>query len=358
MNRTPLFEIHKQLGAKMVAFAGWEMPVYYSSITAEHQAVRHQVGLFDVSHMGRIKLQGKDAAKFADFLVTNKVLNRPDNTCTYAVFCREDGTSVDDLLVFKHADDHVSLVVNASNREKDFEHCLTYASNYDVNLEKVYLHEGILAIQGPSSKDFLESIFPDIATLKPMRFMKSSFKNSYIYISRTGYTGELGYEIYVSHEHLVDLFQLLLDKGKNFGIAPIGLGARDTLRLEMGFALYGHELSDTILPTESVAKWAVKLDKPDFIGKSSLVSHADNSRYAYGIEVEGKGIAREGALINYQGKTVGKVTSGTFSPSLQKAIALVLVDIQLSQGDKVEVLIRNTPFSAIVTNLPFYKKPL
>lgn len=356
--RTALYDRHTALGAKMVSFAGWEMPIQYKGILAEHQAVRQAVGLFDVSHMGRIKIKGPDAEPLLDFLSTNRITSKKCGSATYTVWCHPHGGSVDDVIVYKVDNNDFFVVVNASNRNKDFVHLGTQAQlrNFDVEIEESFNQEGILALQGPASFPLLSSLIPEVQSIKPMNFL--SFEDSSFFISRTGYTGAGGFEFYGRLEKILQWWDLLMDKGQAYGIQPIGLGARDTLRLEMGFALYGHELSDTIAPNESVSAWTVKLDKPTFLGKESLekIEKSPTKRWAYGVRLLDKGIARQGYLVLKEGIPIGEVTSGSFSPTLEGGIALILVHVPLQIGDYITIQIRQTLCPVQITELPFVRK--
>ncbi|MBA3817220.1 MAG: glycine cleavage system aminomethyltransferase GcvT, partial [Parachlamydiaceae bacterium] len=336
--KTALYAEHLALGAKMVDFGGWEMPIQYKGIIHEHLVVRQNVGIFDVSHMGRIIIEGNDAECLLNNLSTN-VINKFDGSATYTVWCDLDGMCVDDLIVYKENSHHFFIVVNAGNRQKDLMHLKQQAMGWDVTITDTYEDGGILAIQGPLAAKLIFSLFPQASSLKHMHFISSSYEGQEILIARTGYTGEEGFEIYASNAATVNLWNLLLKEGQKYQIEPIGLGARDTLRLEMGYALYGHEISATIAPTESVSAWTVKLSQHDFLGKPKLQSleMLSTKRHAYGIILQDKGIAREGCEVFNLGTLIGKVTSGTFSPSLNQAIAIVLVEKNLQEGDSVDV---------------------
>jgi aminomethyltransferase len=354
--RTILYDRHIILGAKAIPFGDWEMPVSYKGIVVEHKTVREKVGLFDVSHMGRILIEGPDAESFLDFLSTNQVAGKKDGTATYTVWCNEQGGSVDDLMIYREAQDRFFVVVNASNREKDLQHLLLHTKKWNVSIQPLFEDQGILALQGPLAELLLSEFFPDIQAIKPMRFLIVS--NNELMIARTGYTGAGGFELFASSAHIVNWWDRLLEEGQKMGIEPIGLGARDTLRLEMGFALYGHELSESIAPTESVSAWTVKWQKRDFLGKSSLekLEKSLHKRNAYGIQLLDKGIAREGFSVYKERKRIGQVTSGSFSPTLNRAIALILVEGSLKEGDLVDVEIRQKQCQARVSQLPFVRK--
>ncbi|MEC7840348.1 MAG: glycine cleavage system aminomethyltransferase GcvT [Chlamydiota bacterium] len=354
--KTPLYEKHKALNARIVDFSGWEMPVQYAGILQEHQAVRNHIGIFDVSHMGRVCVEGPQAEIFLDSLSTNKIMEKKDGTATYTVLTNNFGGCIDDVIIYRENANRFFIIVNAGNRFKDYEHLTLHATNFDVTLSNRYDDEGIIAVQGPKALTLIHQLMPDTVDLKAFRFMTSTFNNTPLIVSRTGYTGEAGVELYAPNDILTELWDTLLDKGKDLGIQPVGLGARDTLRLEMGYALYGHELTDTIAPTESVSAWTVKMNKEDFIGKDALLEleNSPKKRHAYGAILLDKGIAREGYIVKQDHKQIGYVTSGTHSPSLGKSIAILLVEHSLSEGDEVTIMIRNKPCQAKITKLPFY----
>jgi aminomethyltransferase len=345
--KTALYDSHVALGAKMVPFSGWEMPLQYEGIILEHLAVRTKVGIFDVSHMGRIEVSGPDAERFLDFLATNHIAGMVDGQVVYTVLCGENGGSIDDVLIYREDPTHFFVVVNAGNREKDLNHLRFHSKNFQVKMTPRYLEDGILAIQGPLAKDVVAALFPMAHEIKPMHFVKTKD----LVLSRTGYTGADGFEVYGSNEVIKGLWESFLE----LGVKPVGLGARDTLRLEKGYALYGHELSDTIAPTESVAKWTVKGDK-DFLGRKALeeLERSDHKRSAYGAILIDPGIAREGYEVYQDGEKIGSVTSGTMSPTLHRPIALILVNHQLKRGDRVDIKIRDRLSSAEIVSLPFF----
>lgn len=342
----------------MVDFSGWSMPVQYKGILLEHQAVRSHVGIFDVSHMGRIAVEGLGAEALLDYLSTNTIIGKKDGTATYTVWCTESGYPVDDLIIYKESPTKFFVVANASNRNKDLDHLLHYSAPRDVIINACFHEEGIIAVQGPNALPLIRSLFPEAKSLEHMHFITVEREGLPIIISATGYTGEQGVEIFAPNKAIVSLWKQLIKEGKAFGIEPAGLGARDTLRLEMGYALYGHELSDTIAPNESVSHWTIKEGARDFVGKKALeaLQASGKKRFQHGVILEGKGIPREGYPVIQNGKTIGTVTSGTFSPSLQKGIGIVLVEKKLKEGDSVEIAIRQSAHPAKVAHLPFYKK--
>ncbi len=354
MKETVLYPKHKKLGAKMAEFAGFEMPIQYKGIIQEHLAVRENVGIFDVSHMGRIIVKGTGAEALLDTLSTNKIAGKKPGSATYTVWCHTHGGCVDDLIVYRLGTEEFFIVVNASNREKDLEHLQRHANSYDVEIISCYDTEGIVAIQGPKAVELVSEIFPEASEMKPMKVQRVGLLGETALLASTGYTGSGGFEVYASNQAIDRLWDLCLEKGKRLGIQPAGLGARDTLRLEMGFALYGHELADDIYPTETVSCWTVKLNGRDFVGKEAL-QKLQTKRHQFGAIVEKGGIAREGCEVFFKGESIGKVTSGTFSPSLKQAIAIVLVDRKLEIDDSIEIQVRQRRLSARVVKMPFYK---
>lgn len=357
--RTGLYDRHLSLGAKIVEFAGWEMPLQYTGILAEHQAVRQAAGLFDVSHMGVIHVSGIDAERFLDLLSTNRISGKAPFTATYTVWCHEQGGSVDDVIVFKIDETRFFVVVNAGNRDKDLIHLTTQAEllKLTVNIEERFSRTGILALQGPAASKILTSLLPEVQPLKPMHFLKLTPSEEF-YISRSGYTGAGGFELYGPIGKMIEWWDRLLQKGQADGIQPVGLGARDTLRLEAGFALYGHELSDSIPPNESVSAWTIKWDKPNFLGKQALeaIENQPDRRLAYGVRLLDGGIPRQGFKVFQEGEAIGEVTSGSYSPVLGTGIALILVKRPLKVGEQVMLQIRQTFCRAETAELPFVRK--
>ncbi len=356
MMRNVLYEKHKALGAKFIEFGGWEMPLQYQGIITEHLNVREKVGMFDVSHMGRIIITGPDAEPFMDYLSTNSIIAKPNNSATYTVWPNVDGSGcVDDLIVYKQDPTHFFVVVNASNRQKDLNHLKEQANAFQVEIAPCYDQEGILSIQGPLSEPLLSQFFPEASQLKHMRFATVSYTNQSVILSRTGYTGSDGFEIYAPNSIVEKLWDELLTSGKAYGIMPTGLGARDTLRLEMGYALYGHEITDEIAANESVSAWTIKWEKINFMGREGLekIEESPHKRSEYGIILTDPGIARAGYRVYQDGVEIGYVTSGTQSPSLHKAIAIIIVEQPLQIGEEVEIQIRENRSKAKVVALPF-----
>lgn len=357
IKRTALYERHQSSGAKLVNFCGWEMPIQYKGILEEHHAVRNKAGVFDVSHMGRIGICGPQAEEFVDFLCTNKISGKKDFSATYTTWCNQEGFCIDDVIVYRQNKEHLFAIVNACNREKDLNHVIQQARLYDVDIED-HFSDGIIALQGPEARNILKGLFPEVENLKPMQFIKLTLQGKTLFVSCTGYTGADGFEIYTPKELTLPVWDQIMQVGGPFGLMPVGLGARDTLRLEMGFALYGHELSEAISPLESVSNWTVKLDKPKFLGKEALQKMAENpeKRVQKGFALLEKGIAREGYTISKGSENIGVVTSGTFSPTLQEAIGIGMFSGELNEGEEIEIQIRQNKVKAKIVKLPFLKK--
>ncbi|MDQ5809505.1 MAG: glycine cleavage system aminomethyltransferase GcvT [Actinomycetota bacterium] len=357
LRRTPLYEEHKALEARLVDFAGWEMPVQYGGpkggIKAEHQAVRERAGLFDVSHMGEVVFRGPDAEKAVQRLVTRDVGRLAEGQAGYAAVCYEDGGTVDDVLVYKREGDFL-IVVNASNREKDLDHFRENAGDLDVEISDESDSWALLALQGPRAVDLSQNLTDtDLSSLKYYRFADGEVSGAKTIISRTGYTGEDGFELYLSPDDAPRLWRELVEAGAT----PSGLGARDTLRLEAGMCLYGNELDAETTPLEAGIGFAVHLDKEqEFIGQEALKREKEEGlrKKLVGFELEGRGIARHDHPVQADGETVGRVTSGTLSPTLNKAVGLALVSPGVE--DKFEVVIRDRPVGAHTVALPFYKR--
>ncbi len=359
LKRTPLFEAHKQLDAKMVPFGGWEMPVQYSGVIDEHVTVRTKVGLFDVSHMGEVEVRGPKALEAVNELITNDLEKAADGQAIYTAMCREDGGIVDDLVVYRFSRERVFICVNAANRDKDFEwiraHCasgVTVANRSDEYAQ--------IAVQGPNAEQ-LVSRFTDTAltSIGFYHFAEGRVMNQAAIISRTGYTGEDGFELYVPSGLGNELFLALAQRGQDVGVKPAGLGARDSLRLEARMCLYGSDISDDTDPISAGLGWVVKLDKPSFIGKDALlrVKTEGPAKKLVGFEMEGAGIARHGYPIMVAGQRVGEVTSGTKGPTVGRAIGLGWVDARHAEaGTELGIEIRGKLIPARVKKGPFYKR--
>lgn len=356
--KTILYDSHKALGAHFFSFHGFEMPLFYTSVLEEHRQVRDKAGLFDVTHMGVIEVKGEEALKFLDYLSVTPLLDKPEKTATYTLFANEKGGTVDDLLIFKLSENHFFLIVNASCRDKDLEHLLLYKKAFKVTVIPLFQEIGTLALQGPLSRDELSKLFPSILELEPFQFTIENYEKKPILLSRTGYTGALGYEIVAPFSLIPVLWEQILTLDPK--IKPIGLGARDTLRLEMGYALYGHELSETIAPNESVSSWTVHLDKHDFLGKEALVdlSESLNKRYEQGILFEEGRISREGTSLYFDNNEVGVVTSGNFSPTLNCPIAIGLFTQKFPIGTLCKAKVKDKEITGKIVRLPFVKSSI
>lgn len=363
LKRTPLFDVYKNYGGKTIDFGGWELPVQFSSIKEEHEAVRTKAGLFDVSHMGEIEVKGPDSLLFLQKMMTNDISKLKLGGAQYTAMCYENGGTVDDLLVYKIAEDDYLLVVNASNTEKDFEWLVAHAEG-EVTLGNISERMAQLALQGPLAEKVLQKLVGKGFLLNEIgnfKFQTNIIINGKtVLISRTGYTGEDGFEIYCNSEDAVGLWNSILEIGKADGVLPCGLGARDTLRFEATLALYGQELSPEITPFEAGIGFAVKLNKEDnFIGKEALVKQKETGvpRKLVGIEMLERGIPRHGYAVYNGEEKIGEVTTGTQSPTLKKNIGLVLVDAAFSTLDTVlDVEIRGKKIKAKVVPTPFYKR--
>ena len=360
LKRTPLYEIHKDLGARMVDFGGWEMPVEYSGIREEHRAVRERAGLFDVSHMGEFEVEGKDALAFLQRLTTNDVSKLEPGRIQYSAMLTPEGTFIDDLLVYRRDGGRYLLVVNAGNTPKDFAHARAVSADYDVKLRDASAEYALLALQGPKAEEILAPLTDaDLAAIPYYAFVEGTVSGAPAIISRTGYTGEKGFELYVDPEDASRLFRELLDAGRADNVLPAGLGARDTLRLEAKMALYGHDIDDTVTPVEADLDWIVKMGKGDFEGREALVRQKERGleKKLAGFELVDKGIARQGyATASPSG--AGVVTSGIPSPTLGKSIGLAYLPVADTRiGTEFTVDLRGRAARARVVETPFYKRP-
>ncbi len=357
LKRTPLFHIHKELGAKMVPFAGWEMPVQYKGIIEEHLAVRQSVGLFDISHMGEIEVRGRDALAFLQHLVTNDVSALAIHQVQYTVMCDPQGGIIDDLTIYRLGDDHFLLVVNAANIESDWE-WITEQARGKVELSNRSDEITLLAVQGRNAEQTLQPLTSiDLSSLKYYWATYGKISNTDVWISRTGYTGEDGFELYFQNAYARILWEAILKAGSAYGIQPIGLGARDTLRLEMRYLLYGNDMTREHTPLQAGLGWVVKFKKGDFIGREALLKEKEAGvpRKLIGFMMQDRRVARSHYPIWTEGKTVGEVTSGTFSPSLQKSIGLGYVQTPYAApGTRLEIDIRGKKGAAEVVRTPFY----
>jgi len=361
--KTPLYEAHIKRGGKIVEFAGYLMPVQFKGIIAEHTTVREKVGLFDVSHMGEIEITGPRALEFADYVVTNHVAKLEDGQICYTVACNDKGKALDDLLVYRFGKDRILLVVNAVNTDKIFSH-LEKVKWDDVEVVNRTIDIGQIAVQGPLSRELMgktgtfSGVKEKIRNLKYYRFFTFDIDGSEVILSRTGYTGELGFEIYLPAEITERVWDELLEAGSELGAEPIGLGARDTLRFEASFCLYGHELNEETSPLEAGLSWLVKLKKGDFIGRDALLKEKEQgpARALVGFEIEGRQIARQGFPVKLDGEVVGGVTSGTFAPTLKRSLAMAFVARdKVSEDGAYYIEIRGKDVEAKRVKLPFYR---
>ncbi|HSL90545.1 MAG TPA: glycine cleavage system aminomethyltransferase GcvT [Ignavibacteriaceae bacterium] len=360
MKLTKFNQIHKKLGAKMVEFAGYEMPIQYSSIIAEHKAVRNSVGIFDVSHMGEVFVSGKDAEKFVQHITVNDVSKLFTGRVQYSAMCYPDGGIVDDLLVYKISDEHFLLVINASNIDKDFK-WMNENNKFSIDLSNQSDEYSLLAIQGPNSLKTLQKLTVKEINLEYYHFTQMNIAGIEMIVSRTGYTGELGFELYFKGDEkdAENLWNKIFEVGNEFNIQPAGLAARDSLRLEMGYCLYGNDIDQTTNPLEAGLGWITKLNKPEFVGQQALLKiKADGiKRKLVAITSEQKTFPRHGYDISKNGNTIGHITSGTVSPVTEKPIALGYVEKDNSDiGTKINFVIRDKEVPAEIVKLPFVKK--
>ena len=361
LKRTSLFDEYAKYGGKTIDFGGWELPVQFSSIKEEHDAVRNRAGLFDVSHMGEIFVEGPDALPYLQKMLTNDVSKIAVGGAQYSALCYETGGVVDDLLTYRLEDNRYLLCVNAANIEKDFNWLQQHVEG-DVTLTNASNDYAQIALQGPLSEEVLQTLTDtDLTTIKYFKFQDQVTVGGHVVlVSRSGYTGEDGFEIYGSPEAIKDLWNNILEAGKDKGVVAAGLGARDTLRFEACLPLYGQELSKDISPLEAGIGFAVKLAKdPQFIGQQALIEQKENGlpRKSVGIEMIDKGIPRHGYKVFKDGQEIGEVTTGTQSPMTKRNIGLALIDAKFAEiGINVEIEIRSKLVKAVVVETPFYKR--
>ena len=359
LQKTPLNAVHREMGARMVDFGGWDMPVQYSGVLEEHHAVRKAAGLFDVSHMGEIEISGPEAARLVDFVTTNAACRLKFGQAHYSGLLYPHGGFVDDILVYRTAEDEFFLCVNASNQEKDFEH-IRAANTFDAEVEFTSRRYAQLAIQGPKSVDILQNLTPaELSNIKYYWFVDDEVSGTPARIARTGYTGEDGFEIFIDPSEAARIWREILTAGREHGIKPCGLGARNTLRLEAKMALYGHEIHASITPWEADLAWIVKTDKGDFIGRDALLKQRERGiqRTLAGFEMRGRGIARDGYEVLIDGQYAGWVTSGGPAPALSKNIGLCYLPAgEARPGRAIQILVRNQPVDAEIVPTPFYKR--
>ena len=374
LKRTPLFAAHQQLGARLVEFGGWEMPVRYSSIMDEHQAVRRAAGLFDISHMGEVRVTGPSALGFLNRTLTNDLHKLAPGHGQYTLMCNERGGVIDDLYAYRLGNEDFLLVINASRIEPDiawlrqkFHDAKPSAADHFENLSEAL---AAIALQGPRAVEFIDSCFAPNASdggtsaVRPSQLKKNQvatflFAGEPVQVARTGYTGEDGFEIYVAPEQAERVWNEVMNAGQEFGIKPCGLGARNTLRLEAKMALYGHEIDASVTPLEANLGWIVKFDKGDFLGRAALLARKEAGlrRKLVGFEMTGRGIGRDGYEVLLDGAPAGWVTSGGPSPTLGRNIGLCYLPAEHAvPGTAIQILIRNQPVDAITVPTPFYKR--
>jgi len=354
--KTPLYEIHQKLGARIVNFSGWLMPVQYESIIKEHEAVRSNVGVFDISHMGEFLLTGGDVIPFLQYIMINDLNLLEESKGQYSCMCYENGTVVDDLFYYEESSELFRMIVNAANIEKDFQWLNDHIKEKEVKIQNISSKQGRLAIQGPKSDDLLQPLMDvDLSEIKRFYFKHCKLDNIPIFLAKTGYTGERGFEISFEEEKSEEIWNNLLSAG----VSPSGLGARDSLRLEASYSLYGHEISDTITPVEAGLNWLVKPKEGiDYIGKNILLKQKSEGteRILVGLNLLDKGIIRQNYKIFKNNNEIGYVTSGGYSPTLKKTIGLGLVKAQFNEvGTEIEIEIREKFVKGIIVSTPFYR---
>ena len=360
--KTILYDKHIQLGAKMVEFGGWEMPVQYSGIIDEHKTVREKAGLFDVSHMGQVFVSGKDALAFLQKIVPQDISKLTDKKAVYCQLTMNNGGLVDDLIIYKLKESNYLIIVNAANIEKDYNWFITEKNGYDVKIDNKSSEYSMLAIQGPTACEIIENLGID-KTKQPAFFtiQEDMINSTPVLLARTGYTGEDGFEIIVKNEYALKIWNDIFEAGNLFGLKPIGLGARDTLRLEAALMLYGNDLNETTTPVEAGLKWSIPSDKSeDYNGKDEIITqlHNGTSKKLIGFEMTERAIPRHEYDIYYKGHKTGTVTSGGYAPSLDKNIGMGYVntkdDIKLDSD--IQIMVRNKLYNAKVVKRPFIKK--
>lgn len=362
--RTQLYRIHEQT-AKLTDFAGFKMPLWYKGIIPEHLAVRNSVGIFDISHMGRVMATGVDAERFLNYVITNDVSKLSSNAAQYSVMCNESGGIMDDFVVYRFETERFMAVFNASNREKDYNWMAAHAKGFNVKIEQVSDDVGMLAVQGPNAEKTLQKISAeDLSRIERFKCSPARLANIDVFLARTGYTGEDGFEVFVWNasltkpENALNLWNAIVAAGRPFGIEPCGLGARDTLRLEAGLCLYGSDIDENTTPLEAGLSFVVKLQKDKFIGKETLLKQKTEGikRRRVGIQLLDQGIPRPGfEICSASGEKIGQLTSGTFSPLLKYGIGMGYVPVdQAQEGNAVSVKIRDKLAKARTVSFPFY----
>jgi aminomethyltransferase len=362
MIKTPLYERHLALGAKIIDFGGWAMPVQYTSVIEEHQTTRRKASLFDICHMGEIDIQGPQALALLQRVMSRNLQGQEAGQVMLSVMTTPQGGIIDDLTVYKMADDHYMVVTNAATKDKDFQWLLTQRETFglsDIRITDITNNKGKLDLQGPFAASILQAATPaELKSLRYYHYLNTTVFEIPVILSRTGYTGEDGFELYAASERVPELWDRLLIAGAGSGLKPAGLGARDTLRLEAGMLLYGHDMCEAVTPYEVIYGWLVDKEKT-FIGSDTLrkVRETGPDKKLVGFEMVDRGIAREGYLVYGDGGEIGKVTSGTYSPSLDKGIGFALIVSSWKEpGTELEIGIRGNRVKARVVRLPFYRK--
>lgn len=361
LKKTPLNEVHRSLGGKMVDFGGWDMPVQYpAGVIAEHLATRERAGLFDVSHMGEIHVDGADAIPFVNSITTNDVAKLVDGQAHYSALTNERGGVIDDLLVYRFAEDRLLLVVNAGTQDNDWDWISSNRGDYDVDLRHASVDYCQIAIQGPKATGILQKLTEtDLSAVKYYHFTTGEVDGVSSIISRTGYTGEDGFEVYADASAAEQLWNKMMEAGQEEGILPCGLAARNTLRLESAMSLYGHELGEDISPLEANLGWICKLGKGEFVGREALLKQKESGldRKLVGFEMVDKGIARDGFPVFIEDEKLGYVTSGSPAPYLKKNIGLAFVPVDFAnEGQEIKIDVRGKLLSAKIVPTPFYKR--
>ncbi|WP_461206256.1 glycine cleavage system aminomethyltransferase GcvT [Clostridium sp. DL1XJH146] len=361
VKKTALFNMHEKYMGKIIDFSGWALPVQYSDIQKEHEAVRTSAGLFDVSHMGEVEITGPQSFDFIQNLITNDLSNLNNNQTLYTFMCYPNGGVVDDLIVYKHSNDNFLLVINAANIEKDYQWMVDNKANYNLTISNKSNEISQIAIQGPKAENILQKLTNvNLEEIKFFYFMdKVKIAGAECLVSRTGYTGEDGFEIYTLNENAEKIWEALMKAGEEYGILPAGLGCRDTLRFEAALPLYGNELSKNITPLEANLGFFVKLDKDNFIGKDALTKQKKEGlqRKIIGFELIGKGIPRHGYEVYSNDEKIGVVTTGYLSPTVGKAIGLALIDFKYTALEThIQIKIRKKFVAAKVISKKFYTK--
>ncbi len=359
LKKTPLHALSRELGGRLVDFAGWEMPVQFSSVIEEHMAVRTAAGLFDVSHMGEIEVEGKDALAFVQKVTCNDASRLKTGQAHYSALTTPEGTFVDDILVYRRGADRFLLVVNAGNTDKDFDWVRRHVAG-QVRVENASARWAQIAIQGPRAQEILKPLAAaELHAIAYYHFAETRVGGAAAILSRTGYTGDDGFEIYLAPAAAEGVARALLDRGRSMGLLPCGLGARDTLRLEAGMPLYGNDIDETTTVLEAGLGWICKTDKGEFIGRDALLRQkkAGPARRRVGFEMVDRGIARHGYPVRFESREVGQVTSGTFGPYVKKNIGMAYVPSDLSgDGTRFSVVIRDRDAAAVVVPTPFYRR--